>query len=92
MKRIALADCPTNHDTPLLLYPDRFVKSVNTKETGLIGARWTSGIRMAKNPTTWSIRMRPSRLGRSLIRKVFATKVMRRTAYRMRVACHRLGS
>lgn len=92
IKRIALADWPMNHDAPLLLYPDRFVKSVNTKEAELIGARCTTGIKMAKNPTTWRMRMRPSRLGRNLTSTVLVSKVMKRTAYKMRVACHLLGT
>ena len=88
MKRMAETDWPTNQDVPLLLYPDRFVNCVQTKALSLIGARWTSGIMMAKNPTTWRMRKRPSSVGSSLTSTVLANKVRRSTANSMRVACH----
>ena len=92
MKRITHEDWPINHDKPLLPYPERFVNSVNTDDAELMGARWTSGIRMAKNATTWRKRITPSRLGSNLTTTVLTKKVRRRTAYMMSVACHRLGS
>jgi hypothetical protein len=65
------------------------IKLVNTNDGELIGARCTTGIKMAKKSNMCRIRISPSRAGRYLIMTVFTKSVMRRTAYKRSVPCHR---
>jgi hypothetical protein len=66
---------PTRHASPCDGHPSALVKEVKTVSAGLRGDSTHKGMRMAKKPKTWMMRMMPSMRGSFLAKKVFCRRV-----------------
>ena len=83
---------PTQNDKPRLPQPPPFIKVVKTLEEEPWELIYTRGIMIAKNPSTWMIKIRPSSMGRRLLITVFMKTATKTTAQSNSVPCQRLGS
>jgi hypothetical protein len=61
---------PTKKDSSLVFHPPPLMNVANTSFADPWGARYTSGIRMAKNPSIWTQSTSPSIFGSHLARYV----------------------
>lgn len=65
---------------------------LKTLAAGWVGPSTHNGIRTAKKPKTWTIRMTPSMIGSFCARNVLKMKATKATAITYRVPCHGCGS
>lgn len=82
---------PIMNDRPVVCHPPSFRKTVNTLAASPWGAMYTRGIKTAKKPRTWIIRIKHSSLGSRLEMIVLTITATKMTDHRRRVPCHRCG-
>jgi len=82
-------DKPTMTDVPVELHPPPLVNSVKTDLALFLGARTQIGIIMAKRPTIWMIKTKPSIMGNFLAKKVLKKIEKETMAIRINVPCQR---
>ena len=84
---------PIKTDNPWVGQPPLLRKKLKTSVAELCtGARYVTVISIAKNPTTWQIRMAPSIAGRKLLTTVLVKTAPIMQAYIISRACQLFGS
>ena len=84
---------PMKNDRPCEDHPPPLKNCVKTSwAEALFGARSTTGIKTAKNPTTCKTKMKISILGSALVAAVLMNTAMMIMAQRSKVPCHNSGT